>query len=136
MVFIDIRPSLHFLARVQTTNYNEFVHSLCKRGDQIKDDMTPQQAELLHMATGASGEAGELLDAIKKHSIYQKPLNIHNVVEEMGDIEFFLTGLRNLLNISREEVILQNMEKLSKRYHEGKYSNEQAINRADKEIEK
>jgi NTP pyrophosphatase (non-canonical NTP hydrolase) len=84
------------------------------------------------MAVGVSGEAGELLDAIKKHCVYQKPINMENVLEEAGDILFYLTGLLNDLDISLEDCINANIIKLSKRYPNGKYTNAAAIARADK----
>lgn len=112
--------------------HREMVASLVKDGAQIKDEMTPQQAHLLHMAAGAAGEGGELLDAIKKHSIYQKPLDLENVIEELGDLEFFMEGLRDALGIQREVTLAHNMRKLSKRYSSGSFSNAEAQNRADK----
>lgn len=112
--------------------HREMVASLVKDGAQIKDEMTPQQAHLLHMAAGAAGEGGELLDAIKKHSIYQKPLDLENVIEELGDLEFFMEGLRDALGIQREVTLAANMRKLSKRYSSGSFSNAEAQNRADK----
>lgn len=84
------------------------------------------------MAVGVSGEAGELLDAIKKHTIYQKQLDIENVKEEIGDIVFYATGLLNELGLSLQECIQENQEKLSVRYPSGKYTNAHAIARADK----
>lgn len=108
------------------------VHSLSKDGGAIRDEMTAQSAHLLHMAIGVSGESGELLDAVKKHTIYNKDLDRDNVVEEIGDIEFYLEGLRRTLNISREETLEANIAKLEKRY--GKtYSDKKAQERADKQ---
>lgn len=113
-------------------DFATMVASLSKPGEQIKNELTPKQAHLLHMAVGISGEAGELLDAVKKHAIYQKSLDITNVVEELGDLEFFMEGLRSTLGISRDEVLAKNINKLSARYHSGAYSNQQAQQRADK----
>ena len=115
-----------------TTPYQQFVNSIVKPGDEIIRQLTPHQAHLLHMAVGVSGEAGELLDAIKKHCVYQKPINMENVLEEAGDILFYLTGLLNDLDISLEDCINANIIKLSKRYPNGKYTNAAAIARADK----
>lgn len=111
--------------------YSDFVSALCKPGADIKVELTPQQAHGWHMATGVSGEAGELLDAIKKWAIYQKPLDLENVVEELGDLEFYMEGLRQCVGISRDDIIIANTEKLAKRYGE-KYSNAAAIERKDK----
>lgn len=116
------------------SEYTTMVLRKKKSGHAINDALTPRQATALHMAVGVSGEAGELLDAIKKWAIYQKPLDRANVVEELGDIEFFLEGLRQDLDISREETLQHNIEKLSKRYR-GSYTDAEAAARADKEQE-
>lgn len=114
-------------------NHADMVRVLAKSGEVILAEMSANQMHLTHMAIGVSGEAGELLDAIKKISIYQKPADRENIVEELGDIEFYLEGLRQELNITREETIEANIAKLGKRYEGFKYSNEAAQQRADKE---
>lgn len=115
-----------------TIKHDELVKSLCKSGTQICDEMNQKNAHLMHMVFGVSGEAGELLDAIKKHIIYQKPLDIDNVIEELGDIEFYLEGLRQGLNLSREQTLESNISKLKTRYSTLKYRDIDAHNRADK----
>jgi NTP pyrophosphatase (non-canonical NTP hydrolase) len=115
-----------------TTPYEQFVQSIIKPGHDILVQLTPLQASILHMAVGVSGEAGELLDAIKKHAVYQKQLDFDNVREEVGDILFYLTGLLNELGLTINECMEANVEKLSKRYPEKRYTNEAAIARADK----
>jgi NTP pyrophosphatase (non-canonical NTP hydrolase) len=115
-----------------TTPYEQFVQSIVKPGHDILVQLTPLQASILHMAVGVSGEAGELLDAVKKHAVYQKQLDFDNVREEAGDILFYLTGLLNELGLTLNECIEANVEKLSKRYPEKRYTNEAAIARADK----
>jgi NTP pyrophosphatase (non-canonical NTP hydrolase) len=117
---------------MNSTPYEQFVQSIVKPGHDILVQLTPLQASMMHMAVGISGEAGELLDAIKKHSIYQKPLDFDNVKEEAGDILFYLTGLLNDVGITLNECIEANREKLSKRYPNKCYSNADAIKRADK----
>lgn len=114
-------------------DYAEFCFSLAKPGEEIVSEMTPEKAHLMHMAVGIAGEAGELLDAIKKHVMYGKPLDLENVEEELGDIEFYMQNLRDALRLTREQVIAANVAKLSKRYAAGKFTNAQAQQRADKE---
>ena len=133
MFRISLLQHIHKMSN--TTPYQQFVNSIVKPGDEIVRQLTPQQAHLLHMAVGVSGEAGELLDAVKKHCVYQKQIDIDNIKEEAGDILFYMTGLLNELDMSLEDCIIANREKLSKRYASGSYSNEQAISRADKEEE-
>jgi NTP pyrophosphatase (non-canonical NTP hydrolase) len=85
------------------------------------------------MIMGVSGETGELLDAIKKHVIYRKPLDMPNIIEELGDIEFYMEGLRQQLGVTREQCLQHNIAKLTKRYESGSFSNASAIGRADKQ---
>jgi NTP pyrophosphatase (non-canonical NTP hydrolase) len=112
--------------------HSDMVSVLVKDGDAIVGSLNGKSAHLIHMMMGVSGESGELLDAIKKHVIYNKPLDRDNVVEELGDIEFYLEGLRQGLGISREETLRQNIEKLSVRYEGLQYSDTAAQTRADK----
>lgn len=113
--------------------YPEFVKSRVKPGITILKETGDLQAHLTHMALGIAGEAGELVDALKKHTIYGKKLDLTNVIEELGDLEFYMEGLRQALSIEREETIEANIVKLSLRYNKGKYSDEDAITRRDKE---
>lgn len=112
-------------------DYAEMVRRLAKPGYAVVDGLTAESAHLLHMAVGVSGEAGELLDAIKKVAIYCKPLDRANVVEELGDLEFFVEGLRQGLGITRAETLEANIAKLGKRYGTA-YSDAAAQARADK----
>lgn len=112
--------------------HEELVEKLAKPGEYIADELEPWEAHFWHMATGVCTEAGELLDAAKKVVIYRKPIDRANVVEELGDIEFYLEGVRQGLNISRKECLDHNIEKLRKRYHGGKFNEAHAQERADK----
>ena len=114
------------------TDFNKMTLTLAKAGADIKRELTPEQANLLHVGVGVSTEANELLDAIKKHTIYQKPLDVENVKEELGDLLFYMSNLMQSVGLSFEEVLQHNVDKLSVRYSSGKYSNTQAQERADK----
>jgi len=139
MQIVDNRvPFMQDTQNKQEPTYAQFVESLCKPGIDILVQMEPKDAHLTHMAMGVAGEAGELLDAIKKSVMYRKPLDRDNVLEECGDILFFIQGILNHYNSTEDdsvtinEVIRMNRLKLSRRYHKGTYSNEQAQERADK----
>lgn len=112
-------------------NYKDFVELKLKSPIEISENMTPHKAHLIHLILGIEGEAGELLDPIKKHVIYGKDLDMDNIVEEMGDLEFFLEGLRSHLSLDRDEIIKKNQDKLNKRYA-SKYTDKEAIERNDK----
>jgi len=111
----------------------DLVTALVKPAEDVLEKLTPFQADLIHSMMGIAGEAGELLDAVKKHVIYQKPLDLENVVEELGDMEFYMEQMRQRLGITREQTIEHNIVKLSKRYSAMKYSDGAAIERADKQ---
>lgn len=63
----------------------QLVAALVKPGQDIIDSLTPQKAHLWHMASALLGEVAELADAL---SIKE------NIVEELGDVEFYLEGFR------------------------------------------
>jgi len=85
----------------------------------------------LHAAVGICGEAGELIDNVKKTWVYNKPQDGVNVVEELGDLLFYFTAMCCLHGLSLEQLEKANMEKLNKRYPQG-YSDLAAQRRADK----
>ena len=111
--------------------HKDLVKALSKPGKQILSELSEKDVELLHMAIGVAEEGGEILGNVKKYIFYRKLLDIGKVIEELGDIEYFLEGLRQQLGLSREQCIKNNITKLSKRYKGLKYSNEAAINRVD-----
>lgn len=112
--------------------HDDMVRRLAKPGAQIKTLLSPSQADLWHHATGIATEAGELLDAAKKVAIYQLSPDRENIIEELGDLEFYMAGVRNNLGITREETLVHNMEKLARRYPHYEYSDGKATTRADK----
>jgi NTP pyrophosphatase (non-canonical NTP hydrolase) len=124
----------HYMSNQQ--EHRDMVAALVKSGAKIKEELTASDCNALHMAVGIVGEAGELIDAVKKATIYRKPLDRVNVIEELGDLEFYMEGLRSEYGITREETLEANLNKLLKgdraRYAEGSYSDEQAKDRADK----
>lgn len=117
---------------MKNIKHSDMVLYLKKKGDILLQEATAEKLDAQHMVIGLSGEVGEITDAVKKWAIYGKKIDRVNLVEELGDIEFFLEGLRQIFNISREETVEQNMQKLLIRYPNYQFSNENAINRKDK----
>jgi NTP pyrophosphatase (non-canonical NTP hydrolase) len=109
----------------KTIRYDFFVGNLFK-----KDPSFPFMA--LHAAIGVCGEAGELGDAIKKFAVYGKPIDRENIIEELGDLRFYMQAAMNLWGITEYEVLQGNANKLGKRYVGLQYSDEAAQARADK----
>lgn len=112
-------------------DYATFVQSRLKDGGDILKTVTPAQANLLHLALGAAGEVGELVDAIKKHVIYNKSLDVKNIDEECGDMLFFISATLAAVGLDEAGCKRRNIEKLTKRYASG-YSDKAAQERKDK----
>ena len=83
---------------------------------------------LLHGAIGISTEAGEILDAFKRHIYYGKELDVVNVKEEIGDIMWYVAILCRELNLEMGDILQTNIDKLKARYPD-KFSEHYAINR-------
>lgn len=93
------------------------------------NDLGNSEANLAHMALGITGEAGEVADIIKKHYAYGKPLDTLHLVEEVGDIMFYLNGLLVEVGADWNEVLEINIKKLEARYPDLKFNADHAINR-------
>lgn len=110
----------------------ELVRNLLKPALAIYPTVTVAKVNLLHLTLGITGEAGEITDTIKKHVAYDQPLDVENLIEELGDLEFYLEGLRQEIGVSRETVLAHNIAKLQIRYEAG-YSDKAAAERKDKQ---
>ena len=113
-------------------NHDDMVRQLAKDGQQIIDTLTPEKAHKWHMVTGVAGEAGELLDAVKKEVAYNRVSDTANIIEELGDIEFYMAGVRQAYGLTRDQTLIANKNKLGKRYSGHQYSDKAAQDRADK----
>lgn len=79
----------------------EMVAALVKPGAAILDTLDPAKVDLLHMVVGVAGEAGEILECYERSTVGS--LDRVNMVEELGDIEFYLEGVRQNLGIAYHE---------------------------------
>lgn len=91
---------------------------------RIDRDMT----RILHGAIGAVTESGELIDALKKSIYYGKPLDKVNLVEEVGDVMWYLALILRELDMTFEDAAQININKLRARFGE-KFSEFDAQNR-------
>ena len=103
--------------------YQQLAMRTAKRVDPAYD--------LNHAALGLSGEAGEFADCVKRHTIYGKPLDRVNAIEEIGDLLWFCALACEALGTTLSQAAEQNLFKLSVRYPEA-YSDELANKRLDK----
>lgn len=101
--------------------------------EKLFNKMNSREEALMHAAIGMAGEAGEAIDCIKKMWVYKKPLDPVNLLEELGDLTFYIQAALNLMGWTWADVRMANRMKLAKRYPDGVYSNEAAQARADKQ---
>ena len=87
-----------------------------------------RMVRMMHGALGLVTESAELADALKKHLYYGKPLDTTNIKEEIGDIFWYAALICRTLDVSFEDVMYKNIEKLRARFPQ-KFSESDAINR-------
>lgn len=85
---------------------------------------------LLHASMGLCTEAGEFADQLKKYIFYRKDLDEINLIEELGDILWYMAISLDALRKSFSECMAANNRKLRQRYEKQKFA-EAAANRRD-----
>ena len=92
---------------------------------------------LLTFALGAPAELGEAVEIVKKCLLQGKPLNedakIH-LKKELGDVLYYIGQFCIAMNISFEEIMQINYDKLIARYPEGTFSVHRSENRREGDI--
>ena len=83
------------------------------RSDQALD------MRLLVAALGLVGEAGEVADQIKKIVGHGHPMNPDHLIEELGDVLWYLSEIAGLFGGSLGAAGVRNIRKLEARYPEG-----------------
>lgn len=78
-----------------------------------------EDSMLINAALGLTGEAGEVADLVKKCYYQGHDLDMDAIVEELGDVAWYIALACQALGFSMEEVLRMNIEKLQKRYPDG-----------------
>jgi NTP pyrophosphatase (non-canonical NTP hydrolase) len=90
------------------------------------DTEDPQLARMLHAALGVCTESGELQDMLKKHLIYGKDFDPINVIEECGDVLWYLALALDATGFSLQDCMERNIAKLRKRFPD-RFTSEKAL---------
>lgn len=77
---------------------------------------------------GLNGEAGEAIDVLKKHKFQGHRLDQSKIIEELGDVLWYIAEACEGLGVPMEKVARFNIEKLKNRYPDG-FSSDRSINR-------
>lgn len=85
---------------------------------------------LVVISLGLTGEAGEVADHVKKFVGHGHELDEEHIIEELGDILWYVANFADFLNVSLADVATRNISKLKARYPDG-FSSERSINRED-----
>lgn len=98
-------------------DYQKLVgRTLIDRPEQPLSDVETMQ---IWCATGLAGEAGEILDYLKKGIFHRHGVDSEKIKEELGDLLWYLAGLATKFDLTLEEVMEHNVNKLLKRYPNG-----------------
>jgi NTP pyrophosphatase (non-canonical NTP hydrolase) len=87
-----------------------------------------QALTVSNLAMGLAGESGEVIDYLKKVYFHDHPLNKEKVIDELGDVLWYISSLAFVHDIDLDEIAEYNIQKLEKRYPSG-FSVEKSINR-------
>lgn len=94
---------------------------------------TLEISPVVGFALGLAGEAGEVIDDVKKRIFHGRDIPISHTKEELGDVMWYVANLATVHGLDLQEIIDENVSKLKSRY-ESEYSKEvlQNENRADR----
>ena len=128
---VDLDKYLDFVDGVTSNpskDYNSFIDSL-----QLLDKQGSNINRLLTAAVGISAEGGEFMEIVKKMAFQGKPWNDDNrehLIIELGDVLWYVAQACMALDVSFDEVVAINVEKLKKRYPGGEFDVYHSENRA------
>lgn len=84
---------------------------------------------MLQGAMGLNGEAGEVIDILKKYMFQGHDLDKDHIAKECGDCLWYLAILAKGAGYTLDEIAEMNKEKLRKRYPDG-FEAERSLHRA------
>jgi len=103
---------------------NEY-QALCLRTATV-----PMDEKTMHLtwSLALAGEVGELANRTKKVFLHGHPYDQEKVVEELGDILWYIAVYSRDIGVDLQEIAQKNITKLEKRYPDG-FSSEASQNR-------
>ncbi len=135
------------MATIEPNKYIEFVRQttspasseypkLVERLNEL-EGQGADVSRLMTAAFGMSAEAGEFTEVVKKIFLQGKPYtedNVFHMKRELGDLCWYLAQACIALDITLEEVLEMNYEKLSARYPEGTFDVHRSENRVQGDL--
>ena len=84
----------------------------------LNPELSPRDV-LINSVMGLCGESGEAIDIVKKWMAHGHELDREHLIKELGDIAWYLAEAATALDVTLEDVLQANIEKLKKRFPEG-----------------
>lgn len=78
----------------------------------------PKEQALVYLTLGLTSEAGEVAGKVKK-MIRDGGINVMDTIDEIGDVFWYMARLCDELNVSAEDVLQRNIQKLMDRKERG-----------------
>jgi NTP pyrophosphatase (non-canonical NTP hydrolase) len=132
---IDTEKYIEFV-RQTTSPASSDINKLIERINELEGEGV-KLTHLLTFALGASAEMGEAIEIVKKCLFQGKPFNedakIH-LTKECSDVIWYIAQLCIAMDLSFEDIMQINYEKLSSRYPEGTFSVHRSENRIEGDI--
>jgi len=91
---------------------------------------TANETLITNFLLGLAGEAGEVVDYMKKVLYHGHLLDLDKLSKELGDVLWYISQIALYYDLELNKVALDNIEKLKARYPKG-FSTERSINRAE-----
>ena len=88
---------------------------------------------MLNGAMGLNGEAGEVIDMLKKYMFQGHNLDIEHIAKELGDCLWYIAVCAKGAGYTLDEIAQMNVSKLRKRYPDG-FEVEKSLHRAERDI--
>lgn len=70
-------------------------------------------------AMGLCSESGEAIGIVKKWLAQGHEMDRAHLIEELGDVAWYLAETATALGVELDEILVKNIEKLRKRYPDG-----------------
>lgn len=132
---IDTEKYIDFV-RQTTSPASTDIASLFARMTEL-EAQNADVPRLLTAALGISAEGGELVEIVKKIILQGKSYNEDNIIhlkKEAGDVLWYISQLCIALDVTFEELMEINYQKLSARYPEGTFDVHRSENRKKGDI--
>ncbi len=127
---IDFIKYAQFVSAVtsqESKSYTDFANRIF----ELAEDGVPTE-RLLTASVGLCAESGEFTEIVKKMVFQGKPAseeNFYHMKRELGDIMWYFMQACLALDVSPEEIIEMNVEKLKARYPGGEFDVHYSENR-------